>query len=404
MKYFLDTNIILEDCSDLTDCYISSKTLEELEAIKTNRNKTDEIQYRARLAVRAIERDNPHVVIVNKSDYEQLDMLGLETTNDNLIIACACRIYTEFKDVVFKFKTNDYLCGLIAEKCFGLIVEKQESKKSDNLYKGYKIVNATDEDLASVYAKDSCDNIFDCLINEYVVVNDSDGNFADVLKWTGENYKSVYNKNFKSRQLGTCKPLDIQQRMAFDSIVENDITVLTGRAGTGKTTIPLAYIMQVLETGKYKKCYVVYSYETLKNQKTLGYVKGDDLTKRLHTSSIGGILSTKLGDMTEVERLIMSGLIEIVPTADLRGIEIADSICYVSEGQNLDPYALKTVVQRCKTGSKLIIEGDVLEQCDTNRGVGLFKMIDVFKDHKCFGCVKLKNNYRSEISELADEL
>lgn len=302
MKYFLDTNIILEDCSDLTDCYISSKTLEELEAIKTNRNKTDEIQYRARLAVRAIERDNPHVVIVNKSDYEQLDMLGLETTNDNLIIACACRIYTEFKDVVFKFKTNDYLCGLIAEKCFGLIVEKQESKKSDNLYKGYKIVNATDEDLASVYAKDSCDNIFDCLINEYVVVNDSDGNFADVLKWTGENYKSVYNKNFKSRQLGTCKPLDIQQRMAFDSIVENDITVLTGRAGTGKTTIPLAYIMQALETGKYKKCYVVYSYETLKNQKTLGYVKGDDLTKRLHTSSIGGILSTKLVDMTEVER------------------------------------------------------------------------------------------------------
>lgn len=402
MKYFLDTNIILEDCSDLKDCYISSKTLEELEAIKTNRNKTDEIQYRARLAVRAIERDNPHVVVVTKNDYARLEQLGLEITNDSLIVACAYRTNEGIEKITFK--TKDYLCGLIAEKYFGLNVKKQESKKSDDLYKGYKIVNATDEDLASVYTKDNCDNIFDCLINEYIVVNDSDGNFADVLKWTGENYKSIYNKNFKSRQLGTCKPLDIQQRMAFDSIIENDITVLTGRAGTGKTTIPLAYIMQALETGKYKKCYVVYSYETLKNQKTLGYVKGDDLTKRLHTSSIGGILSSKLGDMTEVERLIMSGLIEIVPTADLRGIEIADSICYVSEGQNLDPYALKTVVQRCKTGSKLIIEGDILEQCDTNRGVGLFKMIDIFKDHKCFGCVKLKNNYRSEISELADEL
>lgn len=31
-------------------------------------------------------------------------------------------------------------------------------------------------------------------------------------------------------------------------------------------------------------------------------------------------------------------------------------------------------------------------------------MIDVFKDYKCFGCVKLKNNYRSEIGELADLL
>ena len=31
-------------------------------------------------------------------------------------------------------------------------------------------------------------------------------------------------------------------------------------------------------------------------------------------------------------------------------------------------------------------------------------MIDVFKDYKSFGCVKLKNNYRSEIGELADLL
>ena len=297
------------------------------------------------------------------------------------------------------------LCGFIAKNYFGLEVKSVKTDDKSDMYKGYKVVVPTDNELAQVYDKDNCDNLFGCNINEYVVINDSEDNFCDVLRWTGTKYANVFNKSFKSRQLGTCKPLDVIQRMAFDSITNNDVTVLYGRSGSGKTTIPLSFIMQGLESGKYKKCYIVYSYETLKNQKTLGFVKGDDLTKKLHTSSIGNILSTKLGDMTEVERLIMSNQIEIIPTAELRGVEFSsDSIVFSTEAQNLDSYALKTLIQRCKTGSKLILEGDILEQCDTTRGIGLFRMIDVFIDHSCFGCVKLKNNYRSEISELADLL
>lgn len=47
-KKFLDTNAILENNADLTNVVISSKTIEELESIKSNRNKSDEIQYKAR--------------------------------------------------------------------------------------------------------------------------------------------------------------------------------------------------------------------------------------------------------------------------------------------------------------------------------------------------------------------
>lgn len=410
MSKFLDTCTILENFDDLKDCIICSKTIEELENIKTSAYKSEDIKYKARQAVKAIIRDKPTTVVIKQEDYDTLNRKNLEITNDNLIIACAERVYLNKREYLgendkLEFVTYDYLCGLIASTYFHIPVEMLEEHQSDDLYKGYKIVLSSDEELAKIYSKENCDNIFDCLINEYVIINDNEGNFCDVLKWTGNNYKNVYNKNFKSRQLGVLKPLDTQQRMAFDSIIENDITVLTGRAGTGKTTIPLAYIMQALESGKYKKCYIVYSYETLKNQKTLGYVKGDDLTKKLYSSSLGGILSSKFGDMSEVERLIMSGQLDIVPTANLRGVEFGDdSIIICTESQNLDTYALKTLIQRCKTGAKLILEGDILEQCDTSRGVGLFKMIDIFKGHKCFGCIKLKNNYRSEISELADLL
>lgn len=398
---FYDTNAILTDCTDISNVLISSKTLDELENIKSSSHKDNDIKYKARVAVRAIREQKPEIVVVQQSDYDKVEELGLEITNDNLIIASAWR-YSRENTVVFV--TQDILCGLIAEKYFGLNVEELKLK-NDDVYKGYRVVQPTDEELSQVYSKDNCENIFGCLVNEYVIINDSDGNFCDVVKWTGEKYATLNTKPFKSRAFSNVKPLDEIQRCAFDSIVTNDITVLYGRSGSGKTTIPLSYIMSNVESQKYKKCVIIYDFETLKGAKTLGFTPGTLNEKIITQGAIGNILSSKFGDMSEVERLMASGMIEIIPTANIRGYEISsDEICFVTEGQNLDTYTLKTIIQRCKAGAKIIIEGDIIEQHDNNREVGLLKMIEVFKGYKSFGCVKLKNNYRSEIGELADRL
>ena len=398
---FYDTNAILADCTDISNVVISSKTLEELENIKTSSHKDNDIKYKARVAVRAIREQKPEIVVVQKSDYDKIEELGLEITNDNLIIASAWR-YSRENSIVFV--TNDILCSLIAKTYFGLDVEELRLK-NDDVYKGFRVVQPTDEELSQVYSKDNCENIFGCLVNEYVIINDSDGNFCDVVKWTGEKYATLNTKPFKSRAFSNVKPLDEIQRCAFDSIVTNDITVLYGRSGSGKTTIPLSYIMSNVESQKYKKCVIIYDFETLKGAKTLGFTPGTLNEKIITQGAIGNILSSKFGDMSEVERLMASGMIEIIPTANIRGYEISsDEICFVTEGQNLDTYTLKTIIQRCKAGAKIIIEGDIIEQHDNNREVGLLKMIEVFKGYKSFGCVKLKNNYRSEIGELADRL
>ena len=400
-KRLFDTNAILTDCTDISNVIISSKTLEELENIKSSSHKDNDIKYKARVAVRAIREQKPEIVVVQKSDYDKIEELGLEITNDNLIIASAWR-YSQENSIVFV--TQDVLCSLIAKTYFGLDVEELKLK-NDDIYKGFRVVQPTDEELSQVYSKDNCENIFGCLVNEYVIINDSDGNFCDVVKWTGEKYATLNTKPFKSRAFSNVKPLDEIQRCAFDSIVTNDITVLYGRSGSGKTTIPLSYIMSNVESQKYKKCVIIYDFETLKGAKTLGFTPGTLNEKIITQGAIGNILSSKFGDMSEVERLMASGMIEIIPTANIRGYEISsDEICFVTEGQNLDTYTLKTIIQRCKAGAKIIIEGDIIEQHDNNREVGLLKMIEVFKGYKSFGCVKLKNNYRSEIGELADRL
>ena len=400
-RRLFDTNAILADCTDISNVIISSKTLDELENIKSSSHKDNDIKYKARVAVRAIREQKPEIVVVQKSDYDKIEELGLEITNDNLIIASAWR-YSQENPIVFV--TQDVLCSLIANTYFGLDVEELKLK-NDDIYKGFRVVQPTDEELSQVYSKDNCENIFGCLVNEYVIINDSDGNFCDVVKWNGEKYATLNTKPFKSRAFSNVKPLDEIQRCAFDSIVTNDITVLYGRSGSGKTTIPLSYIMSNVESQKYKKCVIIYDFETLKGAKTLGFTPGTLNEKIITQGAIGNILSSKFGDMSEVERLMASGMIEIIPTANIRGYEISsDEICFVTEGQNLDTYTLKTIIQRCKAGAKIIIEGDIIEQHDNNREVGLLKMIEVFKGYKSFGCVKLKNNYRSEIGELADRL
>ena len=217
-------------------------------------------------------------------------------------------------------------------------------------------------------------------------------------------YEAVRCKPFKSNMFGTLKPLDEVQSCAMDSINCNDITVLYGKAGSGKTTLPLNYIMQGLEKGKIKKLYVIYSFEPLKGAKTLGFEKGDHVTKLLYSASIGNILASKFGDLAQVEYMIDRHQLDIIPTANIRGVEFeSDSCVLVTEAQNLDIYTLKTILQRCKEGCKQIYEGDIIEQKDTNiQNIGINRLIDVFKGHKSFGCVKLKNNYRSKLSELAD--
>lgn len=372
--------------------------MEELENIKTSSRKDEETKYKARKLLHILDEnsDKYKVVITTKNIISIIDDFGLENTPDNQICACAYSI----PDILFI--TNDISCKTIAKWIFGLDISSISTIQED-LYKGYRDITLSENDMAYFYEHLN-ENVFNLLTNEYVIIRNADNGVVDKLKWDGEMYQTIRNKPFKSNMFGTLKPLDDIQSFAMDSINTNDITVLYGKAGSGKTTLPLNYIMQEIEKGRYKKCYMVYSYEPLKGAKTLGYEKGDHVTKLIYSASIGNILASKFGDLQQVEYMLDRGMLDIIPTANIRGVEFeSDSICMVTESQNLDVYTLKTIIQRCKSGCKQIYEGDIIEQKDTNiQNVGINRLIDVFKGHKSFGCVKLKNNYRSELSELAD--
>lgn len=404
MKFY-DTNAILklQDKIFEEDFIISSVTLQELEHIKVSRNKDDQVKYEARKALHLLDdnSDKYDVVVYDNAIENYILGKNMEITPDTKIVG-SCAFIKAMKDVVFV--TDDIACKMIARKIFNLTVKGVNDEPVD-IYKGYREISLDEQEMAHFYQNLS-ENILGLLTNEYLLLKDCDGNIVDKLKWDGEVYQTIRSKPYKSNMFGTLKPLDDIQSFAMDSINTNDITVLYGKAGSGKTTIPLNYIMQEIEKGRYKKCYIVYSYEPLKGAKTLGFEKGDHITKLIYSASIGNILASKFGDIQQVEYMIDRDMLDIIPTANIRGWECpSDSILLCTESQNLDVYTLKTIIQRCKSGCKQIYEGDVIEQKDTNiQNVGINRLIDVFKGYKSFGCVKLKNNYRSELSDLADKM
>ena len=404
MKFY-DTNAILklQDKIFEEDFIISSVTLQELEHIKVSRNKDDQVKYEARKALHLLDdnSDKYDVVVYDNAIENYILGKNMEITPDTKIVG-SCAFIKAMKDVVFV--TDDIACKMIARKIFNLTVKGVNDEPVD-IYKGYREINLDEQEMAHFYQNLS-ENVLGLLTNEYLLLKDCDGNIVDKLKWDGEEYQTIRSKPYKSNMFGTLKPLDDIQSFAMDSINTNDITVLYGKAGSGKTTLPLNYIMQEIEKGRYKKCYIVYSYEPLKGAKTLGFEKGDHITKLIYSASIGNILASKFGDIQQVEYMIDRDMLDIIPTANIRGWECpSDSILLCTESQNLDVYTLKTIIQRCKSGCKQIYEGDVIEQKDTNiQNVGINRLIDVFKGYKSFGCVKLKNNYRSELSELADKM
>jgi PhoH-like ATPase len=410
-KYFFDTCVLMNHYDNIfksdSKFVISILTLEELEEIKTSAFKSEETKFKARQATRLLSehQDSYDVELVTDEIIKIVDTVGMEEKIDSFILATVIYHYKNISDITFV--TDDLSLYNISTQLSPVPVKlgKEIFNDTGNVYKGYKEIKLSNWNL-DYFCNHLNENLYHNLINEYLIVNDENNEPAYKFKWDGSEYKKISYKQIKSNRLGILKPKDVYQECAFDSINNNDITVLTGRAGAGKTTIPLNYFAKCLETEKIRKLYVIYHFEPLKGARSLGYEKGDHLSKLLNTGSIANILASKFGDITSVERMIQDDKLEIIPTANIRGVELPSDVgLMVTEAQDIDTYTLKTILQRCKDGCKQVYEGDLLEQNDLNgRMSGLNKMIDVFKGNSRFGCIKLENNYRSELCTLADKM
>lgn len=409
MKRFFDTCSLLTDCSDLSDVVISSKTIEELENIKTG-NRSDDIKYKARMAVRAIKKQQPEVRIVTLDTYDRLKEFNLEPTNDNLIIASAYEYnlaYRANKAEEAVFYTEDYLCGLIAEKYFYLKVKSIKDDLIEDDYTGFVEHRFEDDDLAYFY-EHLDKNVLGLLKNQYLIIVNEDNEPIDTYRWNGETHVPLSKKSIKSMYFDKLKTKDVYQSCAVDSLLCNIVTAISGKAGSGKSLLSLMAAMYLIESGSYDRIVVMFNPTKSRGASDMGAYKGNFQDKAMQCN-IGQILTTKFGDRYIVDSLIQQEKIKLVSMADARGMEIKDNeILWITESQNTTIDLIKLCLSRVSSGAKIFLEGDYSSQTDSKlfegNNNGLKRVIEAFRGQDVFGYIQLQNVWRSKIAELCELL
>lgn len=407
-KKFYDTNAVLFLQDRLLEdekFNISSTTLLELEHIKVSRNKDEETKYRARKVLHILDEnsDKYNVIIVNKNILNIIEEMGLENTPDNQICACASTV----DDVLFI--TNDIACKTIAKWIFNLTVKGVNDEPVDD-YSGFVEKTLSESEMACFY-EHLQENIYGLLENEYLILKDSNNHVVDTLVWREGMYQNIKFPNIKSDYFGTVKPLngDIYQQMALNSFSNNQITMIKGSAGTGKSYLAVGYMMWLLEKHKIDKIVIFANPTPTMNSAKIGFLPGSQLDK-LVDSSIGNMLAGKFGDKFMIEQLVSRNKLSILPMCDIRGFDTSGMNCavYITEAQNLDISLMKLALQRIGEDSICIIDGDYNAQVDLNQYAGnnngMRRMSEVFRGHDFYGEIELQNIYRSKIAAVADAM
>ena len=412
-KFYDTSSLLLLSDEELCEKFIiSSVTLAELENIKTSRNKDYEVKMAARHVLRKLteEARNYEVVIYQPSHLELLKDYHFEVNDDIRILADALWADRNIAPDDITFVTNDLALTMIANLYFGSDSIQHIIPKEDD-YTGFKEVRMNENEMTAFYMEPN-DNCFNLLQNEYLIVREADtNNIVDRLCWTGSEYRHLNYNNFKSKWFGDVRPMqgDTYQMLAADCLANNQITMLKGPAGSGKTYLALAYLLHKLDRGKLDKIIVFCNTVATKGSAKLGYLPGDR-DEKLLDSQIGNLLSSKLGDRTEVERMIEDGKLLLLPMSDIRGYDTSGMRAgiYISEAQNLDIELMKLALQRIGEDSICILDGDSTALVDLSMYAGdnngMRRVSQVFRGSDIYGEVTLKQIYRSKIAELAQQL
>lgn len=408
-KLFLDTNALLSlgENAFKEKFIIAQKTLEEIENIKVSNSKDGEVKYKARQISRLLDKHDGEydVVLYSPKIKEIIDSYFLSETPDNIILASAYYYNSNVSEVLVC--SDDLNCKFISRNIFGLPTKGASDinlVKNLDEYLGYKELTLSDEEMSYFYCHTN-ENIYDCILNEYLIIKKSDGEVVDYRKWDGNEYKAVSYKQINSAFMGKVKPLNPQQVLAFDMLQnkEQTIKVISGKFGTGKDMIMIANALKLIEEGKFDKLIYIRNAVDVKDSSAIGFLPGSK-DEKLRPYAMP--LADHLGGETGLDMQIMAGNIEIEHLGYIRGRDLKNAIVYCSEAENLTKEHVQLLIGRIGNGSSLWLNGD-FKQTDNavyRMNNGLLSAVQKLAGYEKFGYVQLLKTERSETAAMADLL
>ena len=188
--------------------------------------------------------------------------------------------------------------------------------------------------------------------------------------------------------------LNEEQKLAKQLIIDNQIVIVTGRAGSGKSLVCAQVALDFLMKKQCDNVFVTRA--TVEVGNSLGFLPGDLEEKFNPYLEAFRENLEKCYDKLKISELVKDKKIMAYPVQFIRGKTI-DDILVVEEAQNLTRHEMLAILTRLGKTGKIIINGDLEQQDIRENFNGLAYAIELSKKIEGIEWVKLKHNHRSDL-------
>jgi len=458
--YVLDTNVLLHNPNALfvfqeNHIVIPYPVIEELDKMK---RREDDLGRNARSAIRHMDALRRYgqltegvplsdlgarsggatgTLRIDTRDNERPPVIAAENP-DNRIIGSAWALHKADKSAVFVSKD---LAARIKSDALGIPSEdfRNQQVDVDRLYEGYLELTVPREHIDTLYAdrmlaltelepylrverEHEDPYTRELTPNEFIVLHDADGSAHSGLARRLADTEHVIPVSGQKKPTFGVMARNVQQTMALDMLLDDEIKMVTllGGAGTGKTLLAIAAGMaKVFQEERYDKLLVARPIMPM--GRDIGYLPGDkdeklgawmqpifdNLTYLLSTRGSPNQSPDSRTSEQRIDKLVADGRLVLEPLTYIRGRSIPHQFMIVDEAQNLTPHEVKTIVSRIGEGTKLVLTGDI-GQIDNpyldRSSNGLSYAVERMRGLGLVGHVTLAKSERSELASLAAEL
>jgi len=185
-------------------------------------------------------------------------------------------------------------------------------------------------------------------------------------------------KHDETKQVIELVPRNDNQALYIKALEDSDQVIVFGPSGTGKTYVVSTFAANLYHLKEIDK--IVITRPHIAVGKEIGFLPGTLEEKAAPWAlPVLDVLEKKLGKGV-VETALKAGNIEVAPLALMRGRSFEGAFIICDESQNITFHELKMLLTRVGEGSKLVLNGDVM-QSDLKEAEGLSKVVHIVKKH-----------------------
>jgi phosphate starvation-inducible protein PhoH and related proteins len=207
------------------------------------------------------------------------------------------------------------------------------------------------------------------------------------------------------------KPKTDGQSDIVESIYNNEITIVAGPAGSGKSFVSLAVGLDMLlrDRKRFRIEKIMIVRPAVSSEK-IGFLPGSEAEKLAPYMRPMYDNMRKIVSKPVMDKLVSEKVIEECTLGYMRGMSIDNTLIILDEAQNTTEEQMLMFLSRIGYNSKMVVNGDT-DQVDLNRNQrsGLKTVMKILKDVRGIGIVELgeedivRNPIIKEISKRFNE-